>query len=170
MQSTLETSPSIIVHLKHHHHCTLDTFITIIVPRQAFGEAIKSASWVAVLCFIVFYVFAVLFRGLYGDNEKLAQNDEYEHEYFMNVPASLLTLFQLMTMDDWANVMRPVGRSLPWSWVFTLLFVLLGMSLMNLIVAIFIDELLKQTAKAQEARDTAALELKQRSQHINTRC
>lgn len=148
---------------------------------EAFVLATKQACWVAVLVLVVFYMFAILTRELFGDNAALRwtqhtravlwasdmcarcrQNPDYMPEWFSTVPRSLITLFQLMTMDDWANIMRPVGNSLPASWIFTLVFVLLGICLMNLVVAIFIDELLKQTAEAKVRREKFELTEKAR--------
>merc|ERR1711871_531387 len=117
---------------------------------EAFIESLKQVAWVACLCLIIFYVFAVLGKELLGDNEQLQQNPDYNQEWWSTIPNAMLTLFQLMTMDDWANIMRPVGTTLPASWLFTLTFVLLGICLMNLIIAIFIDELFKQTSMAEE--------------------
>lgn len=66
---------------------------------EAFIHACTQAAWVGVLCFIIFYIFAILARELFGRSAKLRKNPEYNYQWFENVPSSLFTLFQLMTMD-----------------------------------------------------------------------
>ena len=82
---------------------------------EAFILAVNHVLSVGVMIFVLFYMFAgkftifrrtsfdiisilVLARQLFGELETLAQNPEYNSEWFSSVPNSLLTLFQLMTM------------------------------------------------------------------------
>jgi len=88
----------------------------------------------------------------FANNPKLYANPDYDQELFANMPRTLLTLFQLMTMDDWANMMRPVGNTMPFSWLYTMPFVFLGICLMNLVLAIFTDELINQTRRVSERK------------------
>lgn len=57
-------------------------------------------------------------------------------------------------------MMRPVGETHPISWLFTFTFFFIGaLGIMNLVTAVFIEELLKQTqlaAKRKEARKAGA--------------
>lgn len=66
---------------------------------EAFWEALKCAAWVGILCFVIFYVFAVMAKSLFHNDEKLRASPDYQEEWFRNIPCSLLSLFQLMTMD-----------------------------------------------------------------------
>ena len=125
---------------------------------QAFIEAGKQVLWVAVLCLVFVYIFAVLGQGLFANSGTLLANPDYRPEFFKNIPMTMLTLFQLMTMDDWANVMRPVGNSLPWSWLYTMVFVMIGsLGLMNLITAVFIEELMTQTRLANKRKEESSI-------------
>jgi len=125
---------------------------------QAFIEAGKQVLWVAVLCLVFVYIFAVLGHGLFSDSPTLLANANYRPEFFANIPMTMLTLFQLMTMDDWANVMRPVGNSMPWSWLYTMIFVMVGsLGLMNLITAVFIEELMTQTRLANKRKEESTV-------------
>ena len=129
---------------------------------QAFIEAGKQVLWVAVLCLVFVYIFAVLGQGLFANSGTLAANPDYRPEFFKNIPMTMLTLFQLMTMDDWANVMRPVGNSLPWSWLYTMVFVMIGsLGLMNLITAVFIEELMTQTRLANKRKEESSIREKE---------
>lgn len=125
---------------------------------QAFIEAGKQVLWVAVLCLVFVYIFAVLGQGLFANSGSLAANVDYKAEFFSTIPRTMLTLFQLMTMDDWANVMRPIGETMPWSWLYTMTFVAIGsLGLMNLITAVFIEELMTQTRLANRRKEEAGI-------------
>ena len=100
---------------------------------SAFIGALIQVMWVGILILILIYIFAVLGHGFFANNPKLYANPDYDQELFANMPRTLLTLFQLMTMDDWANMMRPVGNTMPFSWLYTMPFVFLGICLMNLV-------------------------------------
>ena len=73
---------------------------------QAFTKSLQQVVWVAILAFIFLYMFAVLGHGFFSDDALLAANPEYKPEWFNTIGHSLITLFQLMTLDDWANIMR----------------------------------------------------------------
>lgn len=122
---------------------------------EAFIQAAKQVLWVAMLMLILLYMFAVLGHGLFSDNATLNASEDHDQDLFRTVPATMLTLFQLMSQDDWANAMRPVGYALPWSWIFTLAFFFIGaLGIMNLVTAVFVEELMGQTRKArQEAEE-----------------
>lgn len=68
-------------------------------------------------------------------------------------------MLQLVTMDGWSAVARPIGDVYPHAWIFFLaVMVLGGFGLMNLLVAAFVETLLEQTrqhdlAKVQQAKN-----------------
>ena len=45
---------------------------------------------------------------------------------FSTVMESMLTLFQIMTFDDWAPLFRPIGDTLPLAWIFMAFFAPIG--------------------------------------------
>ena len=55
---------------------------------------------------------------------------------------ALLTLFRVMTLEDWTDVMYAAMEMHPMSWVFFVSFVLLAAVIMiNLVIAVVIDNL-----------------------------
>ncbi len=81
---------------------------------------------------IIFYVFAVLGTLLFRD---------VAPAYFGSLPLSFLTLFQVVTLEAWASdVMRPVMALQPFSWIYFVIFVLLGtFVVLNLIVGVIVS-------------------------------
>lgn len=93
---------------------------------------------------LIFYIFAIMFTQLYSEatysdppNPELAGQPIV---YFKNLEQSFLTLFQLMTMDEWAVIVRELSPQYKYSWVFLIIFVVIsGFIVVNLIVAVICD-------------------------------
>ncbi|MGZ5142156.1 MAG: ion transporter [Burkholderiales bacterium] len=63
-------------------------------------------------------------------------------EHWGTLGTSLLTLFQLVTLEGWVDVMNAVLESHPWSWIYFVSFVLLGtFVVLNLFIAVVINNL-----------------------------
>jgi voltage-gated sodium channel len=126
-------------------------------------KSIPSMGYVGLLLLVIFYVYAVMGVFLFRDNDPV---------HFMDLPTSMLTLFRVVTLEDWTDVMyiqmygsdtypyenftdlshhpqaMPVVGSL-----FFVSFVMLGtMIILNL----FIGVILQSMEEAQRERDTAA--------------
>jgi len=91
---------------------------------------------------LIFYIFAVMFTQLYEDND-----DEFVVDHFGMLSSSLITLFQMMTMDEWADVLRnlslntekeSVTKVVPWFFMITFV-IISGFIVVNLIVAVICD-------------------------------
>jgi len=110
---------------------------------RAFFHACKDVVWVLALLLIVLYIFAVMARGLFGKGGELRSSSFDQEGHFGTVPLTMVTMFQIMTLDSWAStIVRPVGEVYPGSQLFFLVFVLIGsLGLLNLLTAIFIDSL-----------------------------
>jgi len=128
------------------------------ILANAFMHAVHQTFYVMVLAIIIVYVFGVFGQQLFADNAELAAWELscnttkyyscYQSEWYATVPGTMLSLFQIMTWDDWGKITRPVGEPLPSSWGYWATFCILGsLGLMNLITAIFIEALLEQTQR-----------------------
>jgi len=137
------------------------------VLAAAFMHALEQTFSVMALSLIIVYVFGVFGQQLFHDSAALDAFQEvpvgtcnltvdyscYKKEWYATVPSTMLSLFQIMTYDDWAKLTRPVMWTLKGSWVFWTIFVVIGgLGLMNLITAIFIEALLEQTASLQSGK------------------
>jgi len=90
---------------------------------EAFLTALKSVVWVGILLFLVLYMFAVVAQGLFGKDESLIAACPDTPELFGTVPRSMATLIQIMTLDNWSTIARPIGSHYAWAWVFFLIWV-----------------------------------------------
>ncbi|WP_078553067.1 ion transporter [Bacillus alkalicellulosilyticus] len=91
---------------------------------------------ILILMSIVFYIFAVTGTMLFA---------QISPEYFGNLQLSLLTLFQVVTLESWASaVMRPIFAEAPWSWLYFVLFVLVGTFIVfNLFIGVIVSNVEK---------------------------
>ncbi|MFU8817797.1 MAG: ion transporter [Pseudomonadales bacterium] len=110
---------------------------------EALLRAIPGISAIAGLLAIIFYVFAVMATSLFGASFP---------DWFGSVPASLYTLFQIMTLESWSmGIVRPVMEVYPQAWLFFVPFILIAtFTMLNLFIAIIVDTI--QTMHAADHR------------------
>jgi len=109
--------------------------------------------WTYVILIAVLYVFAIFAVFLIGKNEAYDQDPEvkdWAHFYFGTVPKAFITLFQVMTLDSWSYVARPLMQYSDFVSPFFIIFIMVCvLCLGNLITAVII-----QNAEEKEAQDT----------------
>jgi hypothetical protein len=92
---------------------------------------------IGILLFLVSYIFAVMFTQLFKD---LYENGQTEQDYFSRMDATFFTLFQIMTLDSWADIAREVMAVHRWAWLPFISFVIItGFIVVNLIIAVICD-------------------------------
>jgi len=101
------------------------------VVRGLLGS-LASLGSVMGLLLVVFYVASVVSTNLFGK--------EFP-DYFGNLGASLFTLFQIMTLENWADgIARPIMEKFPMAWIFFLVYIMLStFVVINLFVAAIVD-------------------------------
>lgn len=98
---------------------------------DSLARSVSGIASVATLLGIIFYVGAVMATMLFGAAFP---------ELFGSLGSSFFTLFQLMTLDDWANITRDVAAVYPYAPGFFVVFVLVSaLTLLNLVVAVIVD-------------------------------
>jgi len=108
-------------------------------------RSIPSMGHVILLMGVIFYIYGVtgyhLFHAQDPDN-------------WGTLGAALLTLFQIVTLEGWVDVMETAMEALPWAWVYFVSFVLIGTFVMlNLFIAVVINNLeASKVAELEELR------------------
>jgi len=96
-------------------------------------RSIPSMGHVILLMSLVFYIYAVTGYHFFADDDP---------EHWGSLGAALLTLFQLVTLEGWVEVMETSMESHPFAWVFFVSFVMLGtFVVLNLFIAVVINNL-----------------------------
>ncbi|WP_227935049.1 ion transporter [Alkalihalobacillus deserti] len=109
---------------------------------------------IMILMSIIFYIFGVMGTMLFAG---------VAPEYFGNLQLSLLTLFQVVTLESWASgVMRPIFAELAWSWIYFVVFILVGTFIVfNLFIGVIVNNVEKANeAEKEEETNTELQELK----------
>jgi voltage-gated sodium channel len=109
-------------------------------------RSIPSMGHVITLMSIIFYIYAVTGYHLFH---------EHDAEHWGTLGSALLTLFGIVTLEGWVQVMETVLEPHPWAWVYFVSFVLIGTFVMlNLFIAVVINNLdASKTEELEQLRD-----------------
>jgi len=107
------------------------------------GALLKSLSamgYVSLLLGLVFYIYAVVGVHLFGTHDP---------KHFGSLPLALLSLFQMITLDDWAKVFADVkGASPSLATLYFVSFILLGtMIMLNLFIGVITNSMAEMHAE-----------------------
>jgi voltage-gated sodium channel len=129
---------------------------------EALMKSIPGMGAILAVIALVIYVGAVMATNLYG-----ASSDPAVKGMFGTLPDSALTLFQLMTMDGWSDMLRTVTNDgHPYAWVFFLIFIFVGsFAILNLFIALVVDALTtEQKAALSEQIESLEAAMEERLQ------
>jgi voltage-gated sodium channel len=111
------------------------------VVIRGLARSVAPLASVALLTFFLLYVYAMLGWLWFGDDDP---------ERFGNVGEALLTMFQVLTIEGWNDILDTEMQHSPWAWVFFVSFILVGAFLvLNLVIAIVLNSV--EEARAEEA-------------------
>lgn len=106
-------------------------------------RAIPSIIDIVILMFIIFYIYAIIGNFYF---EALPSG------LWKDFLVSMLTLFRVLTFEDWTDVMYEAMEVYPWAWAYFVSFVIIAAFVFfNLFVAVIIGEM--QKLQEQEMKD-----------------
>lgn len=112
-------------------------------------RALPQLGYVCLLMFIIFYIYAAIGTSFF---------EKVNPDLWGDIALSLLTLFRVMTFEDWTDVMYETMEVYPWSWAFYITFIFLtAFAFLNMIIGIVV--------KVLEDEQEAAKSLKQQESH-----
>ncbi|WP_149539059.1 ion transporter [Siccirubricoccus phaeus] len=130
------------------------------VVVEAMLASIPGMASIVALMLLLFYVCGVITTQLFGADLP---------ERFGTFGDSLLSLFQLMTLEGWpSDIAFPLAEKQPWAWLFIIPFILVAtFVVLNLFIGVIVDSIsslkdereaaLQQKAMAQAEADTALM-------------
>ncbi|XP_065846437.1 cation channel sperm-associated protein 1-like [Oscarella lobularis] len=120
-------------------------------------RSIPALGNIVILAALVLYIFAIIGRGLYGDADPAR---------FGNLGRASVTLFQLITLDDWYYAYSERDDDTQHILLYLFIFIVLETFIfINLFVAVIVDSLGRAQAAADDQSTTAAAEAE--AAHIN---
>jgi len=97
--------------------------------------AIPAIVDIVILMFIIFYIYAIVGNFFF---------EELKSGLWSDFLTSMLTLFRVLTFEDWTDVMYEAMELHSWAWVYFVSFVIIAAFVFfNLFVAVIIDEMQK---------------------------
>lgn len=119
-------------------------------------RAMPQLGYVALMMFIIFYIYAAIGSMFFASVNEYLWGD---------IAISMLTLFRIMTFEDWTDVMYETMEVYPFSWVFYVTFIFLtAFAFLNMIIGIVVNVLEDQ--HRQERRDEGEPTLKELQQEL----
>ena len=110
-------------------------------------SALPQLGYVLLLMFIIFYIYAAVGATFFAKINPVLWGD---------ISISLLTLFRVMTFEDWTDVMYETMEVYPLSWIFYLTFIFLtAFAFLNMVIGIVVNVLEEENAKERAAKDEA---------------
>lgn len=113
---------------------------------QGLQTSMQLMFWTAFLIVAVLYIFAIVATEMIGPRRNsLFQGDEVAEEFFGTLSDSMLSMFQIMTLDTWADMIaRPLMPKLPFVSLFCVFFIFIAVFiLMNLVTAVIVENAFK---------------------------
>jgi len=113
------------------------------------GALLKSLSamgYVGLLLGLMFYIYAVGGIHLFG---------AHDPKHFGTMPAALLTLFQMITLDDWGNIFADARGSSPvTTGIYFVSFIMLGtMIMLNLFIGVITSSMTEMHAEMDKKNE-----------------
>lgn len=128
----------------------------LVLVIEGVMHALEHASYVFAVCIFVFYVFAIfltehlgksnteVYPGYSSDPEVIDEQETLANYNpyicFGNMMSSMLTLFNMATFTEWAEIVRPVAIKQPMYVPVFLFFALsVGFGVMNVLIGVIVD-------------------------------
>ena len=125
-------------------------------------SALPRLGYVAALIFIIFYIYAAAGSLFF---------DRINPELWGNISIAMLTLFRVMTFEDWTDVMYETMDVYSWSWIYYLTFIFLTtFAFLNMVIGIVVSVLDEEQSKldTEDPNRTSLANLKDELTEIKT--
>lgn len=108
--------------------------------------AIPSIVDIVLLMFIIFYIYAIIGNYFFIDAQSGLWKD------FL---VAMLTLFQILTFENWSDIMYEAMQIHPWAWIYFVSFIIIaGFVFFNLFVAVIIGEMEKLRNREEKEKES----------------
>lgn len=110
-------------------------------------KSIPSMGYVASLLLLHFYIYAVLGVSMFG---------RHDPDHFGSLGRAMLTLFQIVTLEGWADIMHTQldapGSTQAWPVLYFISFILLGtMIILNLLIGVIMTGMQEAQSETEDA-------------------
>ncbi|MBO6811028.1 MULTISPECIES: ion transporter [Marinobacter] len=107
-------------------------------------KAIPRMGYIALLMFIIFYIYAAMGSMLFANVDEFLWGD---------LSIAMLTLFRVATFEDWTDIMYQTMEFYPLSWIYYLTFIFLtAFVFLNMMIGAIL-EVMSEEQNAKQAQD-----------------
>ena len=107
-------------------------------------KAMPQLGYVVLLMFIIFYIYAAVGSTFFA---------RINAELWGDISISMLTLFRVMTFEDWTDVMYETMEVYAFSWIYFITFIFFtAFAFLNMVIGIIVQVLEEENAKERKAR------------------
>lgn len=104
-------------------------------------KALPQLGYVMLLMFIIFYIYAAIGSTLF---------EAINPELWGDISIAMLTLFRVMTFEDWTDVMYETMAVHPLSWIFYVTFIFLtAFAFLNMVIGIVVNVMEQEHAQVR---------------------
>ena len=116
-------------------------------------KALPQLGYVVLLMFIIFYIYAAIGSFMFNTiNPKL----------WGDIAISMLTLFRVMTFEDWTDIQYETMEIYPYSWIYYMTFIFFtAFAFLNMVIGIVVNVMEEEHSKEKNKDQPTLGELKQ---------
>ncbi len=108
-------------------------------------KAMPQLGYVVLLMFIIFYIYAAIGSTIFASINSVLWGD---------ISIAMLTLFRVMTFEDWTDVMYETMEVYPFSWLYFLSFIFLTtFAFLNMVIGIIVSVMEDEHTKEREEKE-----------------
>lgn len=115
--------------------------------------ALPRLGYVVLLMFIIFYIYAAVGSYLFEDINPVLWG---------NIAISMLTLFRIMTFEDWTDIQYETMEIYPMSWIYYMTFIFFtAFAFLNMVIGIVVGVMDEEHTKERNIGQPSMLDLQQ---------
>lgn len=122
----------------------------------AFWHALQSMFFLGIMMIFGILIYSIFAVTLIGRNDsfdevRIGRDHETVYDRFGTVSRAMYSLFEIMTLEGWEEVSRPLVTKQPLTFLFIGSFILIfTFGMLNMIVALVVQKTLEQTSRVDE--------------------
>ncbi len=123
-------------------------------------KAMPQLGYVILLMFIIFYIYAAIGSFMFAQINPVLWGD---------IAISMLTLFRVMTFEDWTDIQYETMDVYPMSWIFYLSFIFFtAFAFLNMVIGIVVNVMEEEHALERSSKEPSMTELQEEIRELKT--
>lgn len=142
----------------------LKHFKQLYLLLQGFLHSLQAVFWIGVLFFLVVLIAGIVVTSMVGANAKdwargphaEPGDEEKIEELFGSLARSMVTMFQLVTLDNWGDINTLVSKQMPLMTVFFILYILTtAFAMIALLTGVITENVTAVSRESEQAEEEA---------------